>query len=373
LAPVSSSQTLLSAGLLGRARGCLQLAVPHRRGIMSAWDQPSAWDLSQSPLILAGADGQAYETRPTTSLARDLAEAEVNGFTDESNASSRPNRFPDPDDRPIRPAAQRSPDNRTARRNSADRPLGGFAAGGGGSPSSAPSERRASRINSKEFPAASETRRASAAGYVGTFQMGSGSGSSSPFAGGAMSTRRRSSTGSIASCSSPTSQSLEGGGGGTSGPRRVSNSISYAPVDTLVNMGFDKELARVAIAAAGGDIDRAVRIMLEDSQAHDARTHGDWEFEGDKGWAPFDQQTDATLSEAFNRGESATEIRAGGNRYLVDFDTFTQLNLNSKKMRNIRRRGAGASSSSSGPAPGSSSGYLPLRSAPMYEKATVGF
>jgi len=128
---------------------------------------------------------------------------------------------------------------------------------------------------------------------------------------------------------------------------------SYEPVGVLVKMGFEEDLARVAIAAAGGDVDRAVRIMLEDAKAHNARQVGEWEFEGDKGWAAFDCETDKLLCEAFSRGDSACELRVAGNRYMVDFDSLLQLNLSSRRTRRVRRRGVEASKSSSDPHPGS--------------------
>lgn len=129
----------------------------------------------------------------------------------------------------------------------------------------------------------------------------------------------------------------------------------YAPVDVLTNMGFEEDLARVAIAAAGGDVDRAVRIMLEDAKAHNAREAGEWEFLGDQGWAAFDIDTDRLLQEAYSRGDSACELKVAGNRYLVDFDAFTQLNIASKRTRRVRRRGAAAGRSSSDAAPSGSS------------------
>lgn len=119
----------------------------------------------------------------------------------------------------------------------------------------------------------------------------------------------------------------------------------------LINMGYDEDTARIAVVAANGDIDRAVRIMLEDAKAHSARQEGEWEFEGDKGWAAFDRDTDQQLHEAFVKGDSACELRVAGNRYLVDFDSFTQLNLSSHRTRRIRRRGPGAARSSADPAP----------------------
>merc|ERR1719446_531031 len=106
-------------------------------------------------------------------------------------------------------------------------------------------------------------------------------------------------------------------------------------------MGYDEDLARVAIVAANGDINRAVRIMLEDAKAHNSIEAGEWEFEGDKGWAAFDCDTDRRLSEAYIKGDSACDLRIAGNRYLIDFDNLTQLNLTSHRKRRIRRRGNG--------------------------------
>jgi len=103
-------------------------------------------------------------------------------------------------------------------------------------------------------------------------------------------------------------------------------------------MGFDEGSARAAIIAAGGDVDRAVRIVLEDSRAHNARSLAEWEFEGDMGWAPFDSDSDVFMKDAVHRGESSCELRMGGHRYLIDFESLTQHNLATKRTRRIRRR-----------------------------------
>jgi len=127
--------------------------------------------------------------------------------------------------------------------------------------------------------------------------------------------------------------------------RRSLRGTAYEPTESLLSMGFDEETARAAIAAAGGDVERALRLILEDSRAHDAREVGEWEFEGDKGWVPFDAEAEAVLKAALDRGDQACELRAGGNRYLIDLDNLTQLNLASRRVRAIRRRRGGASSS----------------------------
>lgn len=106
----------------------------------------------------------------------------------------------------------------------------------------------------------------------------------------------------------------------------------------LLGMGFDLAASRAAIAAAGGDIERAVRLVLEDSRAHDSFSAAEWEFEGDAGWVPYDTETEALLQAAVEKGLSACEIVLGGRRYLVDFDSLMQLNLGSGRTRRIRKR-----------------------------------
>jgi len=122
--------------------------------------------------------------------------------------------------------------------------------------------------------------------------------------------------------------------------RGAQSTKPYAPVKVLVDMGFDEESAKVAIAAAAGDVDRAVRLMLEDNKAQQATQQAEWEFEGDRGWVSFDVETNELLKEAVARGEAACEIRSGGRRYFVDFDSLTQLNLASHKSRRIRKKRA---------------------------------
>lgn len=115
-------------------------------------------------------------------------------------------------------------------------------------------------------------------------------------------------------------------------------SRTYAPIERLVALGFDEDTAKVAMAAAGGDVEQAIRIALEDSQAHDARSLGEWEFEGDRGWVPFDCNAEGLFKEALARRETSCELRAGGHRYLVDFISLKQTNLSTKRSRRIRRR-----------------------------------
>jgi len=112
----------------------------------------------------------------------------------------------------------------------------------------------------------------------------------------------------------------------------------YEPIERLLALGFETDSARAALAAAGGDVERAIRLALEDSEAHDARSLGEWEFEGDKGWVPFDCAADAAIREAVGKGEIACELRVAGHRYLVDFVSMTQMNLVTQRTRSIRRR-----------------------------------
>lgn len=101
---------------------------------------------------------------------------------------------------------------------------------------------------------------------------------------------------------------------------------------------MDRDSARAAIAASGGDVERAVRLVMDDSRAHDAREGGEWEFQGDKGWVPFDAESESVLRVALDAGKQACELLAGGQRYFIDLDNLTQLNLTTCRTRAIRRR-----------------------------------
>mmetsp|Transcript_29906 Transcript_29906/g.81028 ORF Transcript_29906/g.81028 Transcript_29906/m.81028 type:complete len:283 (-) Transcript_29906:108-956(-) len=260
------------------------------------------WDLTPAPLRLAGADGISHETRPTTSLARHLAEDEVQESPVAPAplfAASSTRRRSMTDERPLRGAlpfqaggaGPREPAGRTL---ADDRPICGVA----GSPvASAPSSGPARRWSLGSVPSSTK--------------------SSSPGA-------------------APSQAPRPSRGPGLQAPRRMSR--PYEPINQLLNMGFDEASARAAIAAAGGDVDRAVRIVLEDSKVHDARNHCEWEFEGDSGWVPFDNEVDEVIKAAVARGQSACEFRARGNQYFIDLDNLTQLNLSSKRTRRIRRR-----------------------------------
>lgn len=122
----------------------------------------------------------------------------------------------------------------------------------------------------------------------------------------------------------------------------------YAPINRLLDMGFEQDAARAALALAGGDVDRAARLMVEDSRAHESREVGSWEFESDTGWVPFDMEQEAVLRGAQEKGLSSCELRARGQRYLVDLEALTQTNLSTMRLRRIRRRGSGTASSSKG-------------------------
>lgn len=246
------------------------------------------WDLTPSPVLLAGADGSVHETRPTTSLARDLAaEPEVQ----EIPRSTGVRRQSDPDARPLRGFVPSRLNGATSKDScravghpvSHDHaPLSGF-------------------TNAKRSPGAPKQRS------------------------------------TIGGCPNMATPSRGVTKGSSIGLQRRSLK-PYAPIDLLLGMGFDEDSARIAIAAAGGDVSRAVRIALEDSQAHDARSSCEWEFEGDSGWVPFDRATESIIKASAARGETACEIRTGGNWYLVDFESRTQLNMVTNRTRRIRKR-----------------------------------
>ncbi|CAK8994157.1 Hypothetical protein SCF082_LOCUS3819, partial [Durusdinium trenchii] len=113
---------------------------------------------------------------------------------------------------------------------------------------------------------------------------------------------------------------------------------AYDPIEKLLSMGVDKDSARAALSAVGGDVEKAMRLVLEDSKAHVSREACDWEFEGDKGWVPFDPESDGILQAAVDQGKEACELRFNRQRYLVDFTSLTQLNLTTQRSRRIRRR-----------------------------------
>lgn len=297
------------------------------------------WDLTPAPVLLAGADGNIHETRPTASLARDLAQSDAQEAMEVPlvvNKHARRRSHPDPDERPLQGAAvswhvdksdsvKRSPGS-AGRSTLADRPIGGF----GG-----------------------------AAGTSSPFSPSSGSSCSTfpkrhTFGGGGPSSPSKHNTGGVAAPSRGTRQKVSSpgaaavarqshaGGDAMTQPQQRRSLRTYNPINELLDMGFDPASARVAIAAAGGDVDLAARIMLEDMRAHNARTQCEWEFEGDAGWAPFDVEADSAIKQAVARGDDCCEVRVAGHRYLLDFANLTQFNMSSRRTRRIRRRSTAA-------------------------------
>lgn len=298
----------------------------------ASWARAGEWDLSQRPVLLAGAYGHAYETRPTTSLARDLAEDELN-HPPLAEALSQPRRQSNPmDDRPIRPA----PQSWTLDDNTRSQPS---QISGSSSPSFRGSPSRSSADRPMERAPRARVSVGGLAGSVSSPSARQSNGVRSPNA---------------ASSKSPKFFERRDSGAQSRYYLPSNSGKPYSPADVLVNMGFEEELARVALAAVGGDVDKAVRLMLEDAKAHDARCNGEWEFLGDQGWAAFDCETDQQLQEAYSRSVSMCEIRVCGNRYAIDFDQLTQTNVTSRRTRRIRKRGTEATSSSNNPSSSSS-------------------
>mmetsp|Transcript_13463 Transcript_13463/g.31617 ORF Transcript_13463/g.31617 Transcript_13463/m.31617 type:complete len:274 (-) Transcript_13463:25-846(-) len=262
--PHAGARAALASGTLptwSGERGAGAFRFPHAQS-------PGRWDLTQAPVLLAGADGYVHETRPTTSLARDLAESEAH-----EQAANRPEEPTRRSEEPMwrREDLSRRPDEQMRR------------------------------------PEEQVWRPAEAARMADRPLMGLGL---------ATALRPRTSPGA---------------------PRRPRRS-SYEPINELLSMGFDGASARAAIAAAGGDVDRAIRLVHEDLCAHEARSVGEWEFEGDLGWVPFDCASESVIKEALAKGASACEVVAGGSRYFLDFSSLTQLNLATQRSRKIRRR-----------------------------------
>jgi len=289
------------------------------------------WDLTPAPVLLAGSDGNIHETRPTASLARDLAQSDAQEAAEVLPLAAKQLRrrsHPKPDERPLQGAAvswqvdmsdtvKRSPGS-AGKTSFADRPIGAFGSAAGPSSPFSPS-------SGSTFP----RRHTYGGGGPSSPSRHKSGGGVAPSRG----TRQRvSAPGAAAARQSHTN------GDAVTQPQQRRTLKSYNPINELLEMGFDSSSARVAIAAAGGDVDLAVRIMLEDLRAHNARTQCEWEFEGDAGWAPFDVEADSTIKQAVARGDDCCEVRIAGHRYLLDFSNLTQFNLHSRRTRRIRRR-----------------------------------
>lgn len=340
-------------------------------GDRSMWDAPVSspvagqWDLSPGPVLLAGSDGNVHETRPTTSLARDLLQADAT----ESRHSAQPSltkQHSFPDERPLQgmswgreqldrgETTQPSTRNSSKRLSCPDEQLRGVPRDveqkdTGQSRHSTPpsSTKRHSCPDERPLRGSPAWRqdfsfsRSASDRPLGGFGAAA-AGSSEPASSSTTSRRRSGGTAFASRASSPKAEVSAASGracrpSAAAGPRHVA-SRAYAPIERLLALGFDEASARVAMTAAGGDVEKAVRIALEDSQAHDARSLGEWEFEGDRGWLPFDCSTEGIIKDAIARGETACEIRSGGHRYLVDFTGLKQINIATKRTRRIRRR-----------------------------------
>lgn len=293
----NSDSQACTAGDVAAVQG--SISSPHwAQEITPGPSAAGCWDLSPKPLLLAGDDGITHQTKPTTTLARDLAAAEQE--MSQPAASPAQRRSMNPDDRPIQSSVGWWPIDSS---RSAGMPSG--------------------------VPMSPSTKRHS---------LGSRGSSSSQASGGY-------SSGASSLRPFPVSPQKTSGTGSASLPLAWGNtqrrtSKQYSPMQTLVDMGFDEESAKVAIAAANGDVDRAVRIAVEDSKAHNAwQDHGGWEFEGDMGWSAFDCETNSLIDKAVKRGDTACEIRTAGRRYFIDLASLTQLNLATQRTRRIRKRG----------------------------------
>jgi len=293
--------------------------------------QAGQWDLSPTPLLLAGSDGNVHETRPTANLARQLAEADCEQAPLPAATVGHSRRSSLSENRPRTADSFASSAGSQRRSSLADRPVSGFSGadrpvcGFSGGPTTIQSE---PRIRRKSPPPA-------AAG--GSSPSNVAAGPRSPGAAGG---------------SSPSNIAAGSRSPGGLGQRRSLR--TYAPINALLSMGFSEDSARVAMVAAGGDIDRAINLILQDACAHGARTGGEWEFEGDSGWAPFDCDTETAVRDALVRGVSTVEVKCAGHKYLIDLDNHTQMNMVTKRSRRIRRRDSkSASGSGSASAPAS--------------------
>lgn len=202
---------------------------------------------------------------------------------------------------------------------------GGYHPGPGGAASSTPTmQRRPSSTSSSggvNFPPPrpSAKRRPS--------WSASSSGLSSNYSGLRSSRDDVSDTRSVGAASSMSS--LFGGSSGKPG----------GPLHKLREMGFEDSVARNALAAAGGNVDLAIRLAIENAGATNAIEEPAfgwaWEAEKEK-FLPFDPTVEEQLRKALARGLQFVTLSFAGNRYEMDLDRMTQTNLKTGGTRRIR-------------------------------------
>jgi len=81
-----------------------------------------------------------------------------------------------------------------------------------------------------------------------------------------------------------------------------------------------------------------ISVPVADDEDED---DGEWQWHSDKrGWTPYHSKLSRKMERAFTEGLSryVFKIRSTGTQYEVDFASMTQRNLDSLKLRNIRRR-----------------------------------
>eukprot|EP00930_Biecheleria_cincta_P058190 TRINITY_DN44036_c0_g1_i1.p1 TRINITY_DN44036_c0_g1~~TRINITY_DN44036_c0_g1_i1.p1 ORF type:complete len:363 (-),score=33.54 TRINITY_DN44036_c0_g1_i1:306-1394(-) len=333
-----------------------------------------AWDMSPAPLLFVGFDGQVHETRPTTSLAHDLAASDANEEL-QLKAQSLAKKSSGALERPAlgigaRQAGEKLSEARSTgtggypsrRASLADRPIGGFAGGGFSNGPQSPLVGRSTcafagssssggpRSPLADRPAGSFGSSRSSSGprpqpFHSERRKSGASGNRSPApAPGRQSIARSPHSPPSAHSPSPSSASRAPPASHSPSPStasirlRRSSLRPFEPINALLDLGMDRDSARAAIAAAGGDVDKAVRLVMDDCRAHDAREGSEWEFQGDRGWVPFDEDSESVLRAALDAGQSAFELYAGGQHYLIDLEHLSQLNLTTSRSRAIRRR-----------------------------------
>mmetsp|Transcript_63151 Transcript_63151/g.150570 ORF Transcript_63151/g.150570 Transcript_63151/m.150570 type:complete len:303 (+) Transcript_63151:115-1023(+) len=285
------------------------------------------WDAADTPVLLAGANGNVYETRPTRSLARDLA---YDQDATPLKAFGAAGKSPDASRRPLHQQDTGTSHSRQNRRAATAPTLPALS----------------SHIDPVDLPAAgkstsSSVRRAPDERPIASVGWAGGLAASPE-----MRRSRTSTSGGSPQTASPPNwdaRSPKANARQAIVPRQAEAvprppARAYEPVYSLINRGFDEEASRVAMALTGGNVDKALQLLIEDNKAHVAKHQSEWEFEGDTGWAAFDGEAEALLQDASASGMTSCEMCIHGRRYLIDFDSMTQFNLATSKSRRIRRK-----------------------------------
>jgi len=65
-----------------------------------------------------------------------------------------------------------------------------------------------------------------------------------------------------------------------------------------------------------------------------------WQLRLDKHWQDYEDQEDLVVKQAYERGQNVVRYDTRGQTYEVSFKSFTQLNIETKKVRKVRHKNA---------------------------------